>query len=103
MKGSIKNATIISTKISTDPVLSAWLILEFDGTGQGFGGYCLYNKNHVGDCGGQFLQRVLEVVGVDEWEKLKGKNIRVDHDMSKIYGIGNIIKNEWFYPSEELK
>lgn len=39
-----KNAVIESARISSDDygLLSAWLVLDYGGSGQGFGGYALY-------------------------------------------------------------
>ena len=39
-----KNAVITSATITSDDhgMLSAWLHLDYGGSGQGFGGYCLY-------------------------------------------------------------
>jgi hypothetical protein len=53
-------------------LLSFWLELDFGGTGQGFGGYCL---------GGTFtdacVRRILKAVGVEKWEDLVGKQVWV--------------------------
>ncbi len=53
-------------------IMSFWLTLDFGGSGQGFGGYCL---------GGTFthdvLTGILEAVGVEKWEDLKGKPVWV--------------------------
>ncbi len=46
----------------------------------------------------EFIRRVMETVGVSKWEDLAGKHIRADSDHGKIYGIGHIIKDQWFYP-----
>jgi hypothetical protein len=52
----------------------------------------------------EFIARVLDVVGVDSWEELPGKHIRVDHDeWGPIHRIGNIIEDKWFDPNEDLK
>lgn len=61
---------------------------------QGFGTHNLMFSNY----GIPYLRRILEVAGVDSWEKLKGRNIRVCASWDKIHGIGHIIKNDWFYP-----
>ena len=39
-----KNAVIESARLTTDDhgCLSAWLMLDYGGSGQGFGGYALY-------------------------------------------------------------
>jgi hypothetical protein len=67
----------------------------------GIGGYALYSspKDPANACG-YFLRRVMDVVGVESWNDLPGKYIRVN--ISKD-AIGNIIKDDWFYPEQELK
>ena len=107
----ITNAVITSASILIDShsCLTAWLFVEHGGGSQGFGGYALHLPNHFRHhahesayCG-QFLIRCLEVAGVDGWDKLAGKAIRIKADHSKIHAIGHIIKDDWFCPSEEFK
>ena len=106
-----RNAIIKSVSITNDDhgILSAWLHLDYGGSGQGFGGYVLYvpkdfkartnQKNYAG----HFIWRTMEVAGVYEWGELPGKTIRVRCDAGKIHAIGNIIKEDWFNPSEDFK
>jgi len=65
-------------------IFMAWLMLEFDGSAQGAGGYVL--DNPVGErgvnsrregtaYGMDHIIQLLKVVGVEEWEALKGKHI----------------------------
>lgn len=110
-RAEISNAVIESTSISIEDhgVLTAWLFLEFGGSGCGFGGYCLgkrrggnlSDKNYAGE----FLVRVLNVVGYEKWENLKGKPLRALHTGlgGGILAIGNYLKDEWFCPSIEFK
>lgn len=106
----IKNATITSVDIDTERGLSMWVNLDYGGSGQGFGGFMLYNKKsweknneHNKNYAGHFISRVMEVVGVDSFQKLKGKAVRVKADHGSVKSIGNFLKDEWFTPSEELK
>ena len=105
----IKNAIITSAKITNDDhnLLSAWLGLDYGGSGQGFGGYCLYLpksfKHHeLKSFAGHFIWRVMEIADVSEWSKLPGKTIRVDATMTGVKGIGHIVKDDWFYPGRDF-
>lgn len=104
MNREIKNAQIESTQLGFERgVMSCWLILDYGGSGQGFGGYCLWNLNKDSHAtwGAEFIEAVLNVVGVQKWEDLKGKHIRVDAEHGKVHGIGNLLKDNWFYPKGE--
>lgn len=111
----IKNAIITSAEITNDDhgLLTAWLFLDYGGSGQGFGGYALYlpedfkhHKKDVSYCG-HFIWRVMEVAEVSKWSELKGKTIRVQMDKDglggKIEAIGHIVKNNFFNPSKEFE
>ena len=43
------------------------------------------------------IMRILEVVGVNTWEELKGKYIRIKHTKlgDRVFSIGNLMKEEW--------
>jgi len=107
----IKNAVIEGATITSDDhgVLSAWVSLDYGGSGQSFGGWSLYLPksfdHHDKGCSyaGHFIWRVMEVAEVSEWSKLKGKTIRVKCEQMKIHAIGHILKDDWFDPSEEFK
>lgn len=66
------------------------------------GNYCLsYTENgkaHYEAKNSEAICRILKVVGVDSWEKLKGQYIRVEENGwgSGIHTIGNLMKDEWF-------
>jgi len=104
-----RNAVIESALITSDDhgLLSAWLMLDYGGCVQGFGGFALYLPNgfahhELKSVAGHFIWRVMEVAGVTEWSKLKGRTIRVRGDHSGIDAIGHIVKNDWFCPSEDF-
>jgi hypothetical protein len=107
-----RNAVITSATITNDDhgLLSAWLMLDYGGSGQGFGGYALYlprdfthhNDKPANYCG-HFIWRVMEIAGVSEWSQLVGKTIRVRaEEFDKILAIGHIVKDDWFYPKIEF-
>jgi hypothetical protein len=109
-----KNAVITGVRIDTERCLSAWLNLDYGGTCQGFGGFVLYakpwdadkeamGKHLLGNYAGLFIQRCIEIGGVEQWEKLVGKTIRVKSEWTKIHAIGHIVKDDWFTPSIEFE
>ena len=65
-----KNAVIESARLTTDDhgCLSAWLMLDYGGSGQGFGGCALYlprsfTHHELKSVAGHFIWRVMEVAG----------------------------------------
>ena len=110
METEIKNAIIESVTIDTGDrgLLTAWIYLDYGGSGQCFGGYALYlpksYKNHsLESPAGHFLFRCMEIAGVESWEKMKGKTIGVKCSHSRADAIGHILKDDWFNPSEDFK
>jgi hypothetical protein len=94
-------------------ILTAYLHLSFSGCKQGFGGYALdawdvaKGKRVPDQSLGTFICGVMIAAGVEKWDDLKGKFVRVDCDNSiscaaKIHGIGHIIDDLWFYPEKEF-
>ena len=107
-----KNAIIESATITSDDhgLLSAWLHLDYGGSGQGFGGHALYLpkgfKHHnlcAPNYAGHFIWRCMEIAGVSEWSDLKGKTIRVRATHGGVEAIGHIVKDDWFNPSEDFE
>lgn len=103
----IKNAIVERVTLSNDDhgVLSAWLHLNYGGSGQGFGGYCLYNPSHedTKNCCGKFIWRCLEICDVTEWSKIPGKTIRVRIEDGLAQAIGHIVKDDWFCPKTDME
>lgn len=95
----IINAKITSTSLGIEShgIMSSWLTLEWDGGGVGWGGYVL-----GGESGIKYIEEILNVVGVESWEKLKGQYIRVETGGwgSKCDKIGNLLKDKWISNKE---
>ena len=105
---SIENALITNVDISMADHGCLTLVMTLEGGGWGvvYGGYCL-GKGYLdasddffdGSAAGmEYLIRIMDTVGVEKFQDLKGKYIRVATkrwcDPVKI--IGNIIKDKWF-------
>lgn len=109
MDTEIRNAIISSVSIDTGDrgLLTAWLHLDYGGSGQGFGGYDLYlpksySHHNLESVAGHFIFRCMEIAGVEKWEDMKGKTIRVKVSHSKVEAIGHIVKDDWFNPSVDF-
>lgn len=106
--GEIKNAIIdnVSLGIEDHGILTMHISVKYDGGGQGFGGYALDSydrekKRRVGTAyGAEFILRIIDTLKVYDIFKLKGTPIRVDACDNKIYGIGHLLEDRWFYPDE---
>lgn len=104
-----KNAIIESASLSFGDrgFLDCSLMLDYGDSGQGFGGYVLYlpkswAHHELKSVAGHFIFRVLEVAGVESWDKLKGRTIRVKAEHCKVHAIGHIVRDDWFNPSEDF-
>jgi len=109
-----RNAIIEATSLGLEShgIFSAYLTLSYGGSGQAFGGYGLdrhnglrgANSGRVGTAYGmEFIARIMQTVGVDRWEDLKGKHLRADMEHGKVHGIGHILEEKWFYPADDKK
>lgn len=104
----IENAQITGTTLGIEDhgIMTAMIGLSGEGWDVGFGGFALdqwdeAQKRRVGtDYGLEFVMRVLHVVGVDSWEKLKGQHVRVESEGwgGRALKIGHITKDRWFDP-----
>lgn len=106
----VKNAIIQSAVIdmSDRDLLTAWLHLDFGGSGQGFGGHALYlpksYKNHGGpNYAGHFIYRCLQIAGVNDWARMPGKSIRARSEGGLIRAVGHIVKDDWFEVAAEFE
>ena len=104
----IENALITKVDLSMADHGCLTLAMQLDGGGWGvvYGGYCL-GKGYLGAdddffdgsaAGMEYLMRIMDTVGVERFQDLKGKYVRV---ATKGWGcsikiIGNIIKDQWF-------
>lgn len=104
----IKNAKITSVSLNMENhgCLTLDILLEGNGWGVCFGGYCL-GKGYVGadedffkgsDSGMEAIMRIMDVVGVSDLQRMKGEYVRVATSGlgSCVKIIGNIIKDKWF-------
>ena len=105
---SIENALITNVDLSMADhgCLTLAMTLKGGGWGVVYGGYCL-GKGYLGAAddffggsaaGMEYLIRIMDTVGVEKFQDLKGKYVRV---AAKGWGnsvkiIGNIIKDKWF-------
>lgn len=102
----VKNAKIVSTTLGKEDhgIMTFYITIEAHGWGCSIGGYALSGKDPVtgeyGFCGEglEAIARICEVVGVNKWEDLPGKYIRVKDNSwgSTIDEIGNLIDEKWF-------
>ena len=111
---NIQNAIIESARIvcgdNSHGALSAWIMLDYGGSGQGFGGWSLYlpkdfTHHKLSSPAGHWIYRCMEIAGVDDWGEMVGMAIRVsrkDGFNGEIIGIGHITKDDWFYPEKDF-
>lgn len=107
MEKRIENAKIIdvSLTMADHGCLTFYLTLEGDCWGVGVGGYVI-GHGYLGadkfeaesDAGLEAMMRIMDTVGVEKWEDLKGKYIRIESTGfgGSVNKIGNLIKDKWF-------
>lgn len=93
-------------------ILTYFLYLDYGGSGQAFGGYALdefardeerkWSGRIPTSICGKSIKEILNVVGVEKWEDLKGKHIRVQAEHSKVHKIGHFLEDKWFDPTSPL-
>lgn len=109
----ILNAKITSTSITMADhgCLTFWVTIQGGGWGVSIGGYSIGHGylgadefNGYGP-GLEAMMRIMDVVGVDKWEDLKDKYIRVESNGwgKHITKIGHITSEKWFDIDEFFK
>lgn len=103
---NIRNAQITSTMLGREDhgIMTFFIFIKFDGAGCGIGGYALdiYDRTTESRVftpkGFEAISKILETVGVDKWEDLPGKYIRIkDRGLgSTVDEIGNLMEEKWF-------
>ena len=107
MEGNIENAKITNVSITMEDhgCLTFFLTLRGKSWETNFGGFCighgyLGSTEFKAENGGGLvaMMEIMDTVGVDRWEDLKGKYVRVK-DVSwgdTVKAIGNLIEDKWF-------
>ena len=95
----IRNARILETFLGFEDhgIFTAILTFDYGGAQQSMPGFGLRDENGIG-WGAEYLARLLEKVGVDSWERLKGLHVRVDIQGGVAVRVGHILKDQWFDP-----
>lgn len=105
-KPEIKNAQITGTMLGREDhgIFTFMIYVKCEGWSCGVGGYALdyYNKE-LGERvyfakSLEAVSKILDVVGVDKWEDLNGKYIRLKDNGwgSTVDEIGNLMEDKWF-------
>jgi hypothetical protein len=106
-RNEVVNAAIEGVSIGDDEhgAVTAWLYLKLETGCQGFGGYGLYNYGIplAPSYLGLFVERCMEIGGVDKWERLVGKSIRIAREGGMIVSIGHLLESKWFTPKAEFE
>ena len=102
----IKNAKIRSVQLGREDhgIMTFCIFIDCDSWSCGIGGYALdyYDKDlKQRVCSPKSMEaitKILDTVGVDNWEDLPGKYIRIKDNGwgSTVDEIGNIIEDKWF-------
>lgn len=101
-----QNAKIKSTFLGMEDhgIWTFSLNLDYGSAGQSAEGFCLDEPRHKNEKfigrfgtskGMQAIMEICKVVGVDSWEELPNKYIRVKANYEKVYAIGNMLEDKW--------
>lgn len=112
-KATIKNARITKTMLGKEDhgIMTFMIFVEFGACGCAIGGYALSGKDpktgKPGFCakGLEAIAEICKVVGVETWEDLPNKYIRIKDNGwgSTIDEIGNLMEEKWFNIREFFK
>lgn len=88
------NAKIRSTSLGIEDhgIPTSYLVCEWEGSGQRFGGFDLRRSNAMLN----WVQGIQRVLGVDDWSKVPGQFCRIRREDTMIVAIGHIVENRWF-------
>ena len=102
----IENAkiTYVTISMADHGVLTFDISLDGGGWGVVYGGYVIGHgylgakEFNASGAGLIAMMKIMDTVGVDRWEDLPGKYVRVEVNGwgDKITKIGNIIEDKWF-------
>ena len=104
--------TDVSLTMADHGCLTFFITVEGSGIGVSIGGYCIGHgylgaKDFKSENGKGLvaMMKIMDVVGVTNWEDLKGKYCRIKSDgwSSCVTTIGNIIDDKWFDMDEFFK
>lgn len=95
----IRNAIIKDVYLGKEGhgIMTFMIGLDYGGVSQTFGGYSLKGKSYG------IIEKILDLVGVDNWDELVGKSIRVRSGVAQVHEIGNFLKDEWLNPKDYFK
>jgi hypothetical protein len=104
----IHNAKITSTMLGYEDhgCLTFWLMLDYGGAGQGFGGWVLddrpierFGRERSPSVGaGAIIAGLLGALELRKWEDLPGQIVRVRGDRHHLVAIGHALKEQWCEP-----
>lgn len=109
----IRNAQITSTMLGREDhgIFTFMVYIKWGCSGCGVGGYALDGYDKASESRTfsakslEAISKILETVGVDKWEDLPGKYIRIKDNGwgSTIDEIGNLMEEKWFNIREFFK
>ena len=89
----IENAKITTTLIGLEDHGIFSIAINFEGEGWGQGTGCYYASGDVE----RWIKGVIDVLGVQSWESLPNKLVRVKRQDGLLIAVGDIFKDKWFY------